>query len=899
MTTSGWSPEQRRCIDELVLATAGLEPDEREEELAAYRCDESVDLPRILAEVKRRLANADAAGDDFLQSPLSVFLRSSTDESDELDESGDDGPRPEVFAELEASERFEVGQLLGRGGMAEVYAAFDRRLDRDVALKLLDPSNVATEQRFLDEARAQARIRHEHVLAIYDVGRLGDRPFLAMERVDGGTLSELASTLSPEEKIRLVVQAAEGLHAAHRRGLIHRDVKPSNVLVGRTDTGERRAWVTDFGIAVVSGLVDQESGSMLFGTPHYMAPERIDRGDAAVDRRSDVWSLGVTLYQVLAGRTPFDGETPLRVLQAVQTSRPPSLREVAPGLPADLAAVVDKCLRRDPDQRYASAKAVAEDLRRFLDGEVVEAHTAGLAYRLTRFAQKHRASLTVAGVLAAGLLVALVLAAVLGVQAMRSQRGLEQRQQQAESLVSFMLGDLRERLEPLGRLDLLDAVGDEAMEYFAAVPESELTDDELAHRARALYQIGSVRQLQGDLPGAKVAFEESLHLAESLWLRDPDDYDRLFGLAQSHFWVGYSHWRGGGRDDAGPQFERYLKLSRRLVELAPQTRGAWMELYYAHSNLGSWHQEQGELTAALKSFKTAHDVLTKELPAVDPEDPDWRFELAAAENSLGLVKRQLGRIGEANEHVAAELEIRRRLVQDQPDARSSHEFLATALQYAAILDLSGQDYERASDRIGEAMDLLDTLVAHDPTNGSWLHKRAWSRSQAARCALLRGQLDPARHLADGSVDDGRRLVARDPSQFDWQRVLGVALTHRGRAALLEGDLALGRESAREALEILDRLIAQRPEDLQTHRWQAHALLLAADLAQNDGDLGAAESRRQKAHDTVAPWVQESRDPDLLGLWFHILSDLGSDPDRAASRLRALGWPAPDRQFPWK
>ena len=623
MRDPGWTPAQQQRIDQLVLTAAGLESDDREDALAAAERDWGKDSPRILAEVRRRLALADAAGDDFLESPLSAFLRSedqtpSRSASKSKSATASDS---EVFAELAASERFEVGDLLGQGGMAEVFAAFDRRLDRDVALKLLEPSDVATEQRFLDEARAQARIRHDHVLAIYDVGRLGERPFLAMERVDGGTLSELAPTLPLEEKVRLVVQAAEGLHAAHRRGLIHRDVKPSNVLVGRTDTGERRAWVTDFGLAVVSGVVDRESGSLLFGTPHYMAPERIERGDGAVDRRSDVWSLGVTLYQLLAGRTPFDGETPLRVLRAVTTGTPPSLRDSASSVPADLAAIVDKCLRRDPEERYPSARAVADDLRRFLDGEVVEAHTAGIAYRLTRFAQKHRASLAVAGALATGLLVALVVAAVLGVQALRAQRDLEQRQQQAESLVSFMLGDLRERLEPLGRLDLLDAVGNEAIAYFAKVPESELTDDEMAHRAKALYQIGSVRQLQGDLSGAKIAFDESLHLSESLWQREPDDYDRLFGLAQSRFWVGYALWEGGDRDDAGFHFERYLELSRRLVELAPETRDAWMELYYAHSNLGSWEQDRGELEAALASFEEAFEVLASALPAADPRRP--------------------------------------------------------------------------------------------------------------------------------------------------------------------------------------------------------------------------------------------------------------------------------------
>ena len=896
--TDSWTAEQRKTIDELVLATAGLEPQERETVLAEAQSAGEIGSPKILAEVKRRLAAADAAGDDFLESPLSVFLRcEQTSPKPDTDEGSANSP--ELFAELAASERFEVGDVLGSGGMAEVYSAFDRRLDRDVALKLLEHSEVATEQRFLDEARAQARIRHENVLAIYDVGRLGDRPFLAMERVDGGTLADLGPSLPLEEKIRLVAQVAEGLHAAHRRGLIHRDVKPSNVLVGTTHTGERRAWVTDFGIAVPSEVVDRSSGSMLFGTPQYMAPERIDRGDAAIDRRSDVWSLGVLLYQLLAGKLPFDGATPLRILHAVQQDDRLPLGEQATGLPADLVAIVDRCLRRDPTERYGSARAVAEDLRRFLDGDVVEAHSAGLGYRLERFARRHRKSIAVAGALAAGLLTALIIAAVLGVLALRAERGLEQRQQQAERLVSFMLGDLRQRLEPLGRLDLLDAVGDEAMAYFAQVPESELTDDELGHRSKALHQIGSVRQLQGDLAGASLAFDESLHLAESLWQRDVEDYDRLFSLAQSHFWVGYASWQAGERDAAGDHFERYLELARRLVDLEPLRQDAWLELYYAHSNLGSWHQDAGHLEAALGSFEHAYEVLANASPAETSADPSWQFEMAAAENSLGLVKRQLGRLAAAAGHVDAELEIRRQLVLTRPDDRSFREFLSTALQYAATFDLSMHEYRRAEQRIGEATALLDALVAHDPTNGSWRHKRGWARSQAARCALLRGELQAAGRLAAKAVEDGRYLVALDSSQFKWHRLLAVALTHRGRTALAAEDLAAGRTAAGEALEIHNLLAGQRPQDLRTRRWQAHALLLAADLAQRDGDLDVAKSHRQAAHGAVERWLHESRDPDLLGLWVHILSDLGSNPDSPTSRLAELGWPLPDRASAWK
>src|SRR5438132_12729699 len=192
--------------------------------------------------------------------------------------------------------------------------------------------------------------------------------YIAIECVSGATLDEAARRMTLEEKVRVMQKSAEGLHAAHRVGLIHRDVKPGNILVERTDDGEWRPYVTDFGLAreVERPGLTMTVGGLAVGTPQYMAPEQARGEVGRLDRRVDVYGLGVTLYEILAGHPPFSGASVLDVFLQVVSADPPSLRASDPSIPRDLETIVLKCLEKDPARRYDSARALAEDLGRYL-----------------------------------------------------------------------------------------------------------------------------------------------------------------------------------------------------------------------------------------------------------------------------------------------------------------------------------------------------------------------------------------------------------------------------------------------------------------------------------------------------------------------------------------------------
>ncbi|HKO49854.1 MAG TPA: protein kinase [Polyangiaceae bacterium] len=270
--------------------------------------------------------------------------------------------------------KYRIESVLGRGGMGIVAAAYHLQLEQRVAIKLMLPhamDNPEAVARFLREARAAARISSEHVARVFDVGSLpSGEPYIAMEYLQGSDLAELLSKqghFTAEEAVDYVLQACEALAEAHAAGIIHRDLKPSNLYLIKRVDGQRLIKVLDFGISkVTEGTGTQSEVSMtrssaLMGSPLYMSPEQMT-SSKAVDARSDLWSLGVVLYEMLCGFRPFNGETLPQVCIEI-ASRPPSpLAERAPGLPPLLLAVVERCLQKDPEARYQTIAEFAHAL---------------------------------------------------------------------------------------------------------------------------------------------------------------------------------------------------------------------------------------------------------------------------------------------------------------------------------------------------------------------------------------------------------------------------------------------------------------------------------------------------------------------------------------------------------
>jgi predicted Ser/Thr protein kinase len=381
-----------------------------------------------------------------------------------------------------APDRYLLGRELARGGMGRILEAVDTRHDRPVAIKLGLTSSPQAVRRFVREALVTARLQHPAIVPVYEVGRWpSGEPFYVMKRVEGRSLDAVIRAATGDRRSLLghVVPVIEALAYAHAHGVIHRDLKPSNVLVGAY--GE--VMVIDWGLARVAG--DAEGAAGLgeptqtvgaLGTPMYMSPEQA-RGET-VGPAADVYALGVVLYFALSGRAPYDGVTGKAVLAQVLAGAPPAIDTVAPGLPPDLATIVKRAMARDPADRYPGAQALAEDLRRFMTGELVRAHSYSAWSLLARWARRNRTLVAVSAIA----LAAVAAVATASVARIARERDAAQaarlataaHRDSAEKLVGGVLSQLVSRLERDGRLDLLAGTAALIDEYYAAVRASRL-----------------------------------------------------------------------------------------------------------------------------------------------------------------------------------------------------------------------------------------------------------------------------------------------------------------------------------------------------------------------------------------------------------------------------------------
>jgi len=761
-------------------------------------------------------------------------------------------------------DRYEFVEFLGEGGMGRVFKARDARLKRFVALKFLWRDDPELIRRFSQEAQSQARIEHEHICKVFEVGEVEGHPFIAMQFIPGETLADASERMTPEQKVKVIEEIAQAVHAAHREGVIHRDLKPGNIMIERAEDGRWKPYVMDFGLAREVAAPGLTQTGVLMGTPEYMAPEQA-RGDSSqIDRRTDVYSLGATLYALLSGTPPFPSASIADALIRVLQEEPVGLKKRNPSLPADLDTIVMKCLRKLPQERYDSARALAEDLRRFLDGEPIAARPPSLRYRLAKRIEKHR---PLAAVIVASSLAVLVLGAI----AARSEWRARERAAVAQSL-----GQKIKEIESIMRVAVLLPLHDTRR-------EKALVRRRMQEIAREMEKVGSPAQGPGHYSLGRG------HLA----LRD---FDRAREELQAA-------WKAGYR---GPEVR--LALGAALGELFRRGREEASNLANPALRQESIRQaERRYRDPALAYLRASHDApglaadyVEGLIAFYEGRYPD-ALERArrAFERSPSLYEaRQLE--GNVDVTRATEAQIRGDYTAASRDYEEAGRAFRTALEIGrsdatvhegecnrcvSLLQMAIVRGEPAGDDFEQAISSCDRAIAADPESSTAYDRKSTAYWRWSELEIDRGQ-DPTAALRS-AVAAARTAIARDPRD---------AAAHRNLSLAYEGLAGYETSRGRDASESLKNAVRSALDGLALNPADG---LLHNSLGNSYVRIGVAERARGSdpreslrraivAYQKGAASALEKTTPyDNIGLTYLTIGqyemDSGIDPRQSLAR----------------
>ncbi|MCI0461421.1 MAG: protein kinase, partial [Gemmataceae bacterium] len=780
---------------------------------------------------------------------------------------------------------YEIVSLLGRGGMGVVYKARQVALNRLVALKMILAGAHAGEEdrvRFQTEAESAARLQHPNIVQVYEVGERNGMPFFSLEYVEGGTLQQkLAGTPMPvQQAAHLVEQIARAMHYAHQKGIVHRDLKPANVLLTVDGTPK----ITDFGLAKRLEADSQHTGTgAILGTPNYMAPEQAMGRTRAVGPPADVYALGAILYDLLTGRPPFRGETVLDTLQQVQSTEPVPPSRLQPKLPRDLETICLKCLQKEPERRYASAEALADDLRRYQQGQPIEARPTPTWERVLKWARRRPAAaallvlsvVTLVGVGVGGFLVASQEAYLRDLAEKAQSAALKERDRanleraeaerqrgRAETHLqhAFKAGDellthvAEDRLanEP-GMEDLRRSLLHGARRFYQKFFEVEgRTPEARWQTAQAHLRVGLIEEKVGDYDLALEAYQSGERLLRELGGDAPNPIERLEALGQAQRKRGEALEALGKHDAARRACEDSIATLRGLAQDVPGPRSRRLLVTALVSWAGQLKRDPASQPQAEKAYREALGLLDA-LCAAAPKDPRYRSDRASTQSNLATLLTATNP-KEAEVLSRRALEEQKALAAEFPAARQHQADQGnTLLQLGVLWEALGRRKD-AAQACREAAALFEKLVQDFPRVTD--HRHNLARAYTILGLILEDgkDLEQAEQVRQKARPHWRKLAAETRGFAVFRKELARSLADESRYLRFRGEPQKAEKALAEAIALQEKLVE---EFAGTAEYRIDLARTLIDLGQLVGECGQAE-REEKEYRRAIDLLTKAR-----------------------------------------
>jgi serine/threonine protein kinase len=817
-----------------------------------------------------------------------------------------------VGAMTSAGLRFRVPRPHAEGGLGKVSVALDDELHREVALKEIQEKyadHPHSRARFVREAEVTGGLEHPGVVPVYGLGCHADgRPFYAMRLIQGASLQEAVKAFhaaevpsrDPGERglalrglLRRFVDVCNAVAYAHSRGVLHRDLKPANVMLG--PFGE--TLVVDWGLAKPTGESPAEGGAQqgplrpasaggaaptqagaAIGTPAYMPPEQAAGRLEGLGPASDVYSLGATLYHLLTGQAPFTQSDVGAVLRAVQRGDFPPPRQVKPAVPAGLAAACLKAMALRPQDRYASARLLADDVEHWLADEPVGAWREPRRIRARRWLGRHRTLVTstAAAVLVAVALLAgatALLAAANGRErqarqdAQRNEREaneLRGKEQEARQLADAngkaaaeqrdlalrtlhdVIFEIQRGMRDRPKLhDLRQKLLRKAQAGLQRVARSAATSNQIDRVMGAAHDdMGDIFLLLGDTKLAQAQYQEGHRISSRLAAADPASALAQRDLSVSYNKVGDVSLQLGDARAARDAYREGLKIARKLAEADTDNAVARRDLALSCIKVGNVALRLGDARAAREAYREALDICRR-LAEADPDSAKAQGDLAVACEKVGYVGLELGEVRAASDAYREGLKIARKRAEADPDSAEARRALSSAHSKVGDAALRLGEVRAARDAYREALEVARQRAQADPDNAVARRELAVSCHRVADVSLELGEVREAHETYREALGMFRQLAEADPASAVAQRDLSVALNKVGATALRLGEVPAARDAYREALGIRRKLAEADPDNAVGRRDVALSCINVGDVALRLGDApGARDAYRE-------------------------------------------------------